>query len=104
MHVCSYLANRVSRQPNDFDSDTFASVNFLFRLLPLTQLLLIYTLYFRGYKDETTAPFVLGLAIWVIFAVAPLKLLLGNFREKEVEDGGTQDCRCDSEMSTRACD
>lgn len=76
-----WIALRRAAAPPNLSGMVTSSVNWMLRLLPLIQLILMKELYFRGYS--TVEPvFYAGLAIWSLFMVAPLRVLLGMVKRQ----------------------
>jgi hypothetical protein len=71
-------------------------VNFILRLLPLAQLLLVFRLYFTEHTTEALPPFIVGVVVWSIFLIVPFRQLFGCTRNKDTEEGGTQNHRCET--------
>ena len=68
--------------------------NFFLSILPITQLIVMFRVYFV-YTDDITKPFIAGAVIWGLFLVLPLKTNLGIRRmQNGMEDGGTKGRRC----------
>eukprot|EP00889_Picochlorum_renovo_P000902 jgi/Picre1/27932/NNA_000894.t1 len=63
--------------PPNLNGMVTSSLNFLLRLLPLVQLILMKYLYFKDYSSVTPV-FYTGLAFWIIFMIAPIRALLGT--------------------------
>lgn len=82
--VLSYLTNkwialRRAAAPPNLNGMVTSSLNFLLRLLPLVQLILMKYLYFVGYSSVTPA-FWTGIAFWIVFMIAPIRALLGTVK------------------------
>lgn len=82
--ILSYLTNkwialRRAAAPPNLNGMVTSSLNFLLRLLPLVQLILIKYLYFVGYSSVTPA-FWTGIAFWIVFMIAPIRALLGTVK------------------------
>ena len=58
-----------------------APLNWLLRLLPLVQLILMKKLYFKDYPTIDPV-FYTGLAFWTLFCLAPIRALLGAVRRR----------------------
>lgn len=82
--ILSYLTNkwialRRAAAPPNLNGMVTSSLNFLLRLLPLVQLILMKYLYFVGYSSVTPA-FWTGIAFWIVFMIAPMRALLGTVK------------------------
>lgn len=82
--ILSYLTNkwialRRAAAPPNLNGMVTSSLNFLLRLLPLVQLILMKYLYFVGYSSVTPA-FWTGIAFWIVFMIAPIRALLGTVK------------------------
>ncbi|KAI8112216.1 hypothetical protein M9434_003540 [Picochlorum sp. BPE23] len=80
--ILSYFSNkwialRRAAAPPNLNGMVTSSLNFLLRLLPLVQLILMKYLYFKDYSSVTPV-FYTGLAFWIIFMIAPIRALLGT--------------------------
>lgn len=60
-------------------SEAITSLNQALSVLPLLQLIMMHVLYFN-YSVHILAPFFTGLALWIVWKVAPLQTLLGLHR------------------------
>lgn len=70
------IALRRAAAPPNLSGMVTSSLNWLLRLLPLLQLILMKELYFRG--DPNVDPiFYTGLAVWILLALAPIRALMG---------------------------
>lgn len=76
-----WIALRRAAAPPNLSGMVTSSVNWMLRLLPLIQLILMKELYFRGYS--TVEPvFYAGLAFWALFMLAPLRVLMGMVKRQ----------------------
>ena len=74
-----WIALRRAAAPPNLNGMVTSSLNFLLRLLPLVQLILMKYLYFVGYSSITPV-FWTGFAFWIIFMIAPIRALLGTVK------------------------
>jgi hypothetical protein len=74
-----WIALRRAAAPPNINGMVTSSLNFLLRLLPLIQLILMKYLYFVGYSSVTPV-FWTGFAFWIIFMIAPIRALLGTVK------------------------
>lgn len=74
-----WIALRRAAAPPNINGMVTSSLNFLLRLLPLVQLILMKYLYFVGYSSVTPV-FWTGLAFWIVFMIAPIRALLGTVK------------------------
>ena len=70
-----WLALRVCRMPRNYGPDALQLASTTLTMLPLAQLLLMYLLYFVGWSG-TALPFVVGICIWALFKLLPVKALV----------------------------
>lgn len=89
-----YLALRICQAPRDFDIEALEFVGDIVSLLPLGQLLLIFLLYYRDAESVTRVPYAVGLMIYLLWVVLPIKQKLGIAKYDVQEDGGTRCRRC----------
>lgn len=74
-----WIALRRAAAPPNINGMVTSSLNFLLRLLPLVQLILMKYLYFVGYSSVTPV-FWTGFAFWIIFMIAPIRALIGTVK------------------------
>jgi hypothetical protein len=74
-----WIALRRAAAPPNLNGMVTSSLNFLLRLLPLVQLVLMKYLYFVEYSSVTPV-FWTGIAFWIIFMIAPIRALLGTVK------------------------
>ncbi|GAB4814122.1 hypothetical protein N2152v2_001168 [Parachlorella kessleri] len=84
-----WVALRRAAHPGNLSGQvTSAAVDPLVRLLPFVQLVLMRFLYFKGYGSMVPV-FWTGLALWLLFALAPLRKLLRLIRHtRNTSTGG----------------
>jgi len=74
-----WIALRRAAAPPNLNGMVTSSLNFLLRLLPLVQLILMKYLYFVGYSSITPV-FWTGISFWIIFMIAPIRAVLGTVK------------------------
>jgi hypothetical protein len=85
-----FLALHATRKPRAFDVEVLGIVNIVLHMLPLVQMLLIYFVYFQ----RVLPAFVLGVALWGIVFVTPVRQLARCVRDKNFEPDGAHNVRC----------
>ena len=76
-----WIALRRAAAPPHFSGMVTAPLNWLLRLLPLLQLVLMKQLYFKDYPAVIPV-FYTGLAFWILFCLAPIRAFLGAVRRR----------------------
>jgi hypothetical protein len=74
-----WIALRRAAAPPNLNGMVTSSLNFLLRLLPMVQLILMKYLYFVGYSSIDPV-FYTGLGFWIIFMIAPIRAVLGTVK------------------------
>lgn len=87
--VDQYMALRHSSRPRAFQVEAFSGANYLLRLLPLIQLLLVLFFYF-GYRARYAS--IVGLVIWATACVVPLMTHLRQREYTKWVEGGRPRC------------
>lgn len=108
--VDQYIALRHSSKPRAFQVEALTGTNYILRLLPLAQLILIWGLYFnfdRGVNEEdlknnekdrkTFEPTehlaeIFGIVIWGVACIVPLMNRVRQFEYKRWVEGGRPRC------------
>ncbi|KAL4440168.1 hypothetical protein ABPG75_003169 [Micractinium tetrahymenae] len=86
--VDKIVALRRCAHPGNMRGKLVSSADLLIRLLPLMQLLLMRFVFFVG-EGAMTAVFWTGLAVWLLFAIAPVRYFLGLVpRRRSTVTGG----------------
>jgi hypothetical protein len=76
-----WVALRRAAAPPNFSGMVTAPLNWMLRLLPLVQMILMKHLYFKDYPTIDPV-FYTGLAFWILFCLAPIRALLGAVRRR----------------------
>jgi hypothetical protein len=99
--VDQYIALRHSSKPRAFQVEALTGVNYILRLLPLAQVLLIWVLYFnfdrgsergseqtRAYRVSEHTPEIMGIVIWALACIVPLMNKSRHVEYKRWVEGG----------------
>ena len=95
-----YVALRHSSKPRAFQVEALTETNYILRLLPLAQVILIWGLYFnfdrgfetQGFKVSEHAPEIIGIVIWVVACLVPLMNRVREMEYKRWVEGGRPRC------------
>jgi hypothetical protein len=90
VNYCSnkWVALRRAAAPPNLSGMVTAPLNWLLRLLPLIQMILMKQLYFRDYPTIDPV-FYTGLAFWTLFCLAPIRALLGAVRRRRRQNASS---------------
>lgn len=83
-----WVAVRRAAAPPNLSGMVTAPLNWLLRLLPLVQMILMKQLYFKDYPTIDPV-FYTGLAFWTLFCLAPIRALLGAVRRRRRQNASS---------------